>query len=456
MQNIKTAYFLGIGGIGMSAIARYFNRLGIHVHGYDRTETPLTQALVAEGMHIHYEDKPELIPANVDLVVLTPAIPKDHKEWAQFKAQGTTIMKRAEILGLISKEKRCLAVAGTHGKTSTSSLLAYLMSVGEKEPSAFLGGIAENFQSNFIQGESDLVVTEADEFDRSFLQLYPETLILTALDADHLDIYNTEQEMIGSYGQLITQIKKGGNLIIKKGLLENPFLQVEKSVLKELNIIEYGVDEGDACARNMRVEDGYMVFDYVNEIFRINGLKYTQAGRHNVENAVGAITAALQYGLMSHDVREALLTFKGIKRRFEIIARTETKVYVDDYAHHPEELRAAIAAARLLFPNRKLTGVFQPHLYTRTRDFVEGFAETLDALDEIILLDIYPARELPIEGVTSEIIFNRMQNPNKKLITKQELLHVLELYNVDVLLTLGAGDIDKFIPQIKDMVLGSN
>ena len=442
INELRTVYFIGIGGIGMSALARYFKGLGAEIYGYDKTETALTKTLVEEGMHIHYEEDVSKIPAQVDLVVWTPAVPQHHAELQYFRQHEIPVKKRAEVLGIISRNRRTVAIAGTHGKTTTSSLTAHVLRACGIDCSAFLGGIAQNFQSNFVNGQSDWVVAEADEYDRSFLHLHPEIAAITSMDADHLDIYGDEDS-----------IHETGFLAFAKQVTGTLYVQYEWLKFFDKNAVRsFGVDGGDYRAANLRVADGYFSFDYKNPDSSIPNLKLPIPGRHNVENATVAISVALQLGAEPELIRAALLSFKGIKRRFEFVIRTEKTVYIDDYAHHPTELRAAIGAAKQLFPNRKVTGIFQPHLYSRTRDFVDGFAAALDGLDEILLLDIYPAREKPIPGVTSEIIFERMQNANKQLVTKANLLEVLKNKELDVVMTLGAGDIDTFVQPIKKIL----
>ncbi|MCP4440548.1 MAG: UDP-N-acetylmuramate--L-alanine ligase [Aureispira sp.] len=444
IDSLKRLYFVGIGGIGMSALARYFNGLGIEVFGYDRVETTLTKNLVAEGMQIHYEDRVDLIPEGIDMVVFTPAIPKEHKELQYFRANNFIIKKRAEVLGIISRNRKAIGVAGTHGKTTTSAILTHVLKTCEIDCTAFLGGIARNFESNFVEGSSEWVVMEADEFDRSFLQLNPDVAVITSMDADHLDIYGDQAEMHKTFYQYIKQVK--GQLYYRDGL------PIEAKHNEEIEQNPYGLEEGIVKATNVHVEDGYFVFDWSNGQTSIKNLKFTLPGQHNVSNATAAIAVAKQLGGSDEKIREALLTFKGIQRRFEFVVREGEQVYIDDYAHHPTELEAAILAAKTLYPNRKITGVFQPHLYSRTQDFVEGFAAALDALDEVILLGIYPARELPIEGVTSKIIFDRMKNPNKVLIDKGELINELQNRDLDVLMTLGAGDVGAMVSDIKKLV----
>ncbi len=437
-------YFIGIGGIGMSAIARYFLDSGKEVHGYDKTSTVLTRQLEAEGMKIHYEDNVNLIPDEVELVVWTPAI-KDLRELDYFKNKNIPLKKRAEVLGMISRMMKTVAVGGTHGKTTTSSLIAHLLKVGGLDNVAFLGGIAENYQSNYLKGAGEWVVVEADEFDRSFLHLHPDIAIVTSMDADHLDIYGTDEEIKKSFNLFANQTKEGGVVLTKQEL---PLVIDNEAVVTEF----YGVGDGVFQSKNLRSEGGFFVFDYESPLGNMLALEYTQPGKHNVENATVAVAVAQYLKVSEEKIREGLQTFKGIKRRFDFLVKTDEKVYIDDYAHHPTELNAAIGSARMLYPDKKILGIFQPHLYSRTRDFQEGFAEALDALDEILLMEIYPARELPIEGVTSEIIFSKMQNIHKQRVTHDTVLDILKKSEFDVLLTLGAGDIDLLREPIRNSI----
>ena len=449
-NDIKRIYFIGIGGIGMSALARYFKKHGADVYGYDRSETDLTRELVAEGMHVHYEDDVKYIPENVDLVVFTPAVPKDHAELNWFLDQGYPVKKRAEVLGIISRAKRCVAIAGTHGKTTTSTMTSYLLRACGVDATAFVGGISLNLGSNFVEGDSDWVVVEADEYDRSFLHLHPEIAVLNSIDPDHLDIYGTPEAVVESYTQFVRQIKPGGKLIYRHGLpLEGVAAELRATGRQ---VFTFGIDEGDYDAFNVHVEDEQMAFGLRSSIVNWSDLRLNYPGLHNVLNATAAIAATLSAGGFAPELPAALAGFKGVKRRFEYIVRTPQTVYIDDYAHHPAELEAAIGAAKMLFPTRKITGIFQPHLYTRTRDFAESFAAALDMLDECILLDIYPARELPIPGVTSSMIAGLMKNKNTVLTNKSELLNVLKNKQIDVLMTMGAGDIDTMIGPIKTML----
>lgn len=428
----------------MSAIARYFNSRGIEVFGYDRTLTQLTQNLENEGIKIHYEDDVAQIPDGIDLVVYTPAVPRSHSELSYFFDNDFPVLKRAAVLGIISKAKKVIGIAGTHGKTTTSTITTHLLNEGNVAISAFLGGIALNFESNFVEGDSDYVVAEADEFDRSFLHLYPNIAAIMSMDADHLDIYGNIEAMHDTFHQYVTQVQSGGFVFYKYDLPLRP------KVNDGVKVQTFGVENGDFQSKNLRVEDGFFVFDLQSPIENIDNLKFTLPGKHNIENATVAVAIAQSLGVSSTDIRKGLLNFKGIKRRFEFVIRENDKVLIDDYAHHPTELNAAIDAARTLYPNKKITGVFQPHLFSRTKDFVDGFAEALSALDEIVLLDIYPARELPIENVTSQIILDKIKNSNKKIVSKQDLLRIYPNKESEIILVLGAGDVDKLVELLRD------
>ncbi|MEO1258729.1 MAG: UDP-N-acetylmuramate--L-alanine ligase [Bacteroidota bacterium] len=465
LNQIKKVYFLGIGGIGMSAIARYFNSRGIQIFGYDKTETTLTKKLVNEGMTIHYDEDLSQIPDGVDLVVWTPAVPRDHRELQHFLSTEIPVKKRAEVLGIISRNNRTVAIAGTHGKTTTSSLVTHLLRTGGIDCTAFLGGIARNYESNYVGGKSDWVVVEADEYDRSFLHLSPNVATIMSMDPDHLDIYGDLEKMHESgFKAFVQRVDINGSIYVKNTLAQ---------FFENQNVETFGVNEGTYRAENVRVEDGWFVFDFVAPVagisweafpdvkigsvgnrshgeIRWKDIKTAMPGRHNVENAVAATAIALQLGVTEDAIRTALQTFKGIKRRFEFIHRNDKTIFIDDYAHHPTEIRAAVGAARELYPDKKLTGIFQPHLFSRTRDFQDGFAEELDKLDEIFLMDIYPARELPMEGVTSDIIFNKMKNKNKYRVTLNNVVDHLKNKKVEVLMTIGAGDINTVIDSVKD------
>ncbi len=442
LQDINKIYFIGIGGIGMSAIARYFLGRGVEVYGYDRTPTTLTRQLEAEGMRVHYEEDVRFIPEGVDLVIYTPAVPATHAELKYFQSAGTPVKKRAEVLGIISRGMKTVAIAGTHGKTTTSSITAHLLRSGGIDCTAFLGGIAQNLGANFVQGKSDWVVVEADEFDRSFLHLHPDIAAIMSVDPDHLDIYGDHQTLLETgFKAFARQLKPGGTLWLQHAL---------QPVFGDMEARTFGVEGGAYQSRNLRVEDGFFTFDYFSPQHRLENLRFALPGRHNVENATVAISIALNLGVKEEAVREGLLSFRGVKRRFEQVYRDAVTAYFDDYAHHPTELKAAIQAARALYPHARITGVFQPHLFSRTRDFADGFAEALDLLDEPILLEIYPARELPIPGVSAQMLLDRMKNPNKRLIAKGDVLGELAKNKPEVLLTLGAGDIDTLVEPIRN------
>ena len=440
-------YFLGIGGIGMSALARYFLHEGCAVAGYDRTRSSLTDALSGEGAAIHYEDDPSLIPdafrdAASTMVVYTPAIPADHSEWEWFRREGFTIEKRSQMLGHLCHDKLVMAVAGTHGKTTTTTLAAWLNHKASGEGSAFLGGISRNFGSNLVLGGGRRLAVEADEYDRSFLRLSPDIAVVTAADADHLDIYGTLEAVHEAFAQFIAQIRPGGALIIKQGVdlrFDNP----------SIDIYRYSLDcGGDFYACNIRpAEEGHCIYDIVTPDGIIADCRLGIPGMVNIENSIAAVAALWcadrrESKPFDHDaVREALATFEGVKRRFELYINTPRQVYVDDYAHHPEELRAAITSLKAMFPGRRLTAVFQPHLFTRTRDLADGFAEALSLADQVVLLPIYPAREEPIEGVVSEIIGDRLTVP-WRICMREQLAETLAAMTTDVVATFGAGNID--------------
>ncbi len=447
LKDIHIVYFIGIGGIGMSALARYFRHLGKEVHGYDRVESRITNELQTEGAIIHFEEDLDNIPPNVDLVIYTPAIPKTHQELVYFRSTDTPVIKRAEALGIISRSQKTIAIAGTHGKTTTSTLVTHILRTGGVDCTAFLGGISNDLNSNFVFGKSDWVVVEADEFDRSFLHLNPYYSVVTSTDADHLDIYGSHEVMLEGFKEFCSKNNEAGKVYLHK--------DVDTKIKREGNISkdDYGIGTGKNQASNIQVKDGFFHFDFQGENISIKDIKTTLPGRHNIMNATAAIIIALELGVTANDVKKALASFKGIWRRFEFQVRRDDFVYIDDYAHHPSELDAAIGAAKELFPNKEITGIFQPHLYTRTRDFAEGFAKSLDSLDEVLLMDIYPAREEPIQGVTSDMLVDLMQNKRKKRVSKENLLQQLELSKPDVLLTLGAGDIDRLILPIKQLFI---
>lgn len=446
LQNVHSAYFLGIGGIGMSAIARYFLSRGIKVAGYDKTPSPLTRQLDKEGMQIHYDDRPDLISADIDIVVYTPAIPESLNEFISLKRKGLPIYKRAQILGMISGNHFTIAVAGTHGKTSVSSLVAHILHWSGQHVTAFVGGIMKNYRSNCIISDStEIVVVEADEFDRSFLQLHPDIIVITAIDPDHLDIYGNGDEMERNFKTFARQIKQGGKLIIENKL--------QSKFQDESAFLTYGLtSSANFASVNAFIDSGFQVFDlqYTDNI--INQVKFALPGEYNRKNVAAAFAVASYMEIGSKQIKQAIENYQGVERRFDIRIRNTNMVFIDDYAHHPEELKACIEAVRTLFPEKKITGVFQPHLYSRTRDFADGFAKSLDMLDECILIPIYPAREKPIEGISSKMIYDRMQMKSKYLCQKDELVQKLEDFELEVLLTLGAGDIDRLVVPIKNML----
>ena len=445
---MKNIYFIGIGGIGMSAIARYYNFKGLKVSGYDKTPSELTHALESEGIEVHYEDNIDFIPKDVEdtLVVYTPAIPKDMGELVYVQEHGYRVIKRSRMLGEIAEGQRCLAVAGTHGKTTTSTLLAHIFQDSEEGCSAFLGGISKNYDTNLLVSRNEIIVAEADEFDRSFLQLFPEIAVITSMDADHLDIYSDIKNMHEAFKAFAGQVS--GTVITKIGL---PVTSEDTKA----NILRYSYDDPDAdfYASEIKVDEcGYFTFKLNYPGGVIEDCKVGIPGWINVENAVAASAIALTYGLEPEKVRHALGTFQGVKRRFDIHVNTPECSYIDDYAHHPKEIAAAISSMRDIFQGRKLTAIFQPHLYTRTRDFADEFAQALSNVDKLIMLDIYPAREEPIPGVTSEIIFDKVTAPEKVIMVKEELMDYLKDEPIDTLITFGAGNIDRFIGPITEML----
>jgi UDP-N-acetylmuramate--alanine ligase len=454
LDQYDSIYFLGIGGIGMSAIARWFKHKGLRVAGYDRTPTPLTHELLEEGMEIHFEDKIEFIPGYISkektLVIFTPAIPKNHVEHAYLKEQGYTILKRSEVLGLLTKNYKTIAVAGTHGKTTTSSLIAHILKSAGKNMVAFLGGITSNYESNLVMNgevnEDTIVVAEADEFDRSFLRLFPHTAVVTSADADHLDIYGDHLQMLSSYKEFISQINKKGNLIIHESiaLLANEATQINKET--------YGMSRGQFFAGNITANSGFFEFDLIGLARKVEKIQLGVPGFHNMENAIAATLVALKFGIDEKTIREALASFRGVKRRFEFIIRKPELIYIDDYAHHPAEIEAFLRSLKEMYKGKKITVIFQPHLFTRTRDFAEGFSKSLSLADEVLLMDIYPAREEPIPGVTSDMLFKDITSPVKIRCTKNDLLQKVEDLEVEVLATVGAGDIDTFVKPIKEIL----
>jgi len=447
LDQIHNVYFVGIGGIGMSAIARWFSLQGKIVGGYDRVSTPLTHELEKEGIQIHYEEDMNMIQnqfkdeIETTLVVYTPAIPTDHLELNYFNDHGFSVMKRSEVLGVITKDLYTIGVAGTHGKTTTSSMVAHILHQTGHGCNAFIGGIMTNYDSNLIVGgPEDVVVVEADEFDRSFLRLFPDISVVTSVDPDHLDIYGSKEHMITSFNDYVGKTSPGGKVILNDRVKEH-FNTSQSS-------ITYGKDGGEVTVDNVKVYDGIFEFDYLSKETLISGIKLLVPGFHNMENCVAAITAALELGINKDAIKKAVASYKGVKRRFEYIIKTDELVFIDDYAHHPQEIKAFVNSVRALYTDKKLTAVFQPHLYSRTNDFAEGFAEELGQVDELILLDIYPAREEPMPGVTSKIIFNQVKIENKVQIPKGELLNTIKNKEIELLVTIGAGDIDREIPKL--------
>ncbi len=454
VKNLHTVYFLGVGGIGMSAIARYFNSLECKVVGYDKTKTILTEKLESEGIEIHYDENVDLIPSAIKeqkegtLVVYTPAIPKNNKEFVYLSEQGVRLWKRSEVLGLISQNYFTIAVAGTHGKTTTSSIVAHILNECGVNCIAFLGGISLNFNSNLLLNDNPKVlVVEADEYDRSFLTLSPDIALITSIDADHLDIYGDEGSMRDAYSEFAGKIKESGKLISKQFILD------ELEIRSDIEKTSYSAsEEAGTSAKDIRIENGNYVVDIANGNQISSNVKVGLPGIHNVENAIGAFSIAEKLGIERTKIKAALESYKGVYRRFETHIKTKELVYIDDYAHHPSELEMSIKSAKELYPGKKITGIFQPHLYSRTRDFVEGFAESLSLLDELMLLDIYPARELPIEGVSSQIVLDKVTIQKKSIVSKDDLLANLSDKKIEVLLTLGAGDIDVFVNPIKEQL----
>lgn len=453
MEKFLRYYFLGIGGIGMSALARYFKTKGFPVAGYDRAQTKLTDTLSSEGIQVCYDESVSSIPAQFlqpekTLIVLTPAIPDTHPQIKFFREKSYTIYKRAQVLGNITELSKGICIAGTHGKTTTSTIAAHLLYQSKVSCSAFLGGISNNYGTNLLlSNESNLVVIEADEYDRSFHHLTPYMAVITSVDPDHLDIYETPEAFTESFEHFTSLIRAGGALIMRKGLNLVPRLK------KGVKLFTYSMnDGGDFCAENIRMLEGEIRFDFVTPTDRIADVRLGVPVKINIENSVAAMALAWLNGVSNEEIRVGISSYSGVYRRFNVVYKSQQTVFMDDYAHHPSELAASIQSIRELYPNRRITGIFQPHLYTRTRDFADEFAIALSKLDELILLDIYPARELPIEGINSEIILQNVNVNNKILCTKENLLEELNSRNFDVLVTFGAGDIEAMVPQIKNML----
>ena len=440
LNQIHNVYFIGIGGIGMSALARYFQNIGKNVSGYDKTPTTLTDELIAGGMNIHFEDNINAIPTSFyvenTLVIVTPAVPVYHSEWNYFVEREFTIKKRAEVLGIITKDTFCFAVAGTHGKTTTSSILGHILYESGEDVTAFLGGIVENYNSNLIGSGKTITVVEADEFDRSFLHLHPNIACVTSMDADHLDIYGDASAIEDSFREFANKISDKSKLFVPKGV--------------QLEALTISIDEESTFkAFNVRIENSSYIFDVQTPLEIVKNIKFNLPGRHNLMNALMAFAMAKTFGIQNHLIANALESFKGIQRRFSYQIKSDKLVYIDDYAHHPTEINAIHNAVRELYPNQKVLAIFQPHLFSRTKDFANDFAKSLSQFDEILLLDIYPARELPMEGITSSWLLSKMDNNHKKLVTKNDLIPSILKSDATVIVTIGAGDIGELISSIK-------
>jgi UDP-N-acetylmuramate--alanine ligase len=455
----KLYYFLGAGGIGMSALVRYFNHYGKTVYGYDKTQTELTTQLQAEGAQLHFDEDKVLVKKILSLynkedvlIIYTPAVPKDHAEFVYLQNEGYNLQKRAWVLGEITKQFRTIAIAGTHGKTTTTTLTSHILKTAGINCFAFLGGISQNYNTNLLLGDATdpnvYVVVEADEYDRSFLTLHPYITVITSVDADHLDIYGDKDAMHQTYTQFASQVQKGGFLIVKKNV-DNDLRLKDKRLIYSLNL------DTEYSANSIEIIDGEFCYNINSPIEPVSHVAIGLPGLHNVENSIAAVAVAQQLGIKGDVINNALRSFKGVKRRFDYRVKSKSVVYIDDYAHHPEELRAAITAAKQLYPDKKVTGIFQPHLFTRTRDFADGFAESLDLLDVCVLLDIYPAREKPIDGINSQMLLDKMKCKEKFLVKKENVLEFLKTHPPQVVMTLGAGDIDSLIEPIEKLLTES-
>lgn len=453
MQEIKSIYFIGAGGIGMSALERYYLRSGLTVAGYDKTPSPLTDTLISEGADLHFEDNPDLIPdacrqPDTTLVVYTPAIPADHKELAWFRNNGFEVKKRAYVLGQLTRERKGFCIAGTHGKTSTSAMLAHLLHQSHIGCNAFLGGITKNYGTNYLLNtDSPYVVIEADEFDRSFHELRPYATVITSTDPDHLDIYGTKEAYLESFRYYTSLIAPNGALVVHRGL------EMTESLQDGVRRYDYARTEGDFHAENIRIGEGRIIFDFVSPFENIANVELGVPVSVNIENGIAAMALAQIAGATAEEIRTGMASFGGVDRRFDFQLKTDKIVFLSDYAHHPEEIRKSLESLREVFAGRKLTAIFQPHLYSRTRDFYKAFAESLSLLDELILLDIYPARELPIEGVSSQLIFDHVApTVKKRMATRAELPTIVAQEDMDVLVVLGAGDVDTDVPMLADLL----
>lgn len=454
LENIKNIFFIGIGGIGMSALARYFLFQGKNVGGYDKTPSILTKELEKEGANIHYNDSLASIPASFKnkeetLIIYTPAISTDHKEFQYFQSNHFQIKKRAEVLGLITQSSKGLCIAGTHGKTTTSTMLAHILHQSHIDCNAFLGGISKNYNTNLLlSSTSQYSVIEADEYDRSFHWLTPYIAVITSAESDHLDIYGSEACYMESFEKFTSLIQPNGTLLLREGLSIKPKVQ------KGVKVYTYSINKGDYYAENILIENGEIIFDFITPNERIKEVKLGVPIAINIENSIAAMTVALLTGATQEEVKKGIKSYKGVDRRFDFQIKTPNLVFLNDYAHHPAEVKQSIASIRQLYPERKITGVFQPHLYSRTQSFYREFAKSLSLLDRVILLDIYPAREQPIMGVSSQLIYDELDSSvEKRLIKKDELLHIIEDESIEVLITLGAGDINTFVPFIKNILL---
>lgn len=450
LDKIHTIYFIGIGGIGMSGLARYFNMKGKKISGYDKTPTELTDELISEGINIHFEENTQLIPRDADLVVYTPAIPAGHAELVYCLRHNMQVIKRSELLESVTNDSFTIAVAGTHGKTTTTSMIAHILKHSGHDCTAFLGGIAANYNSNFISGKNETVVVEADEYDRSFLRLHPAIGVITSCDPDHLDIYGSEEEVVKAYSEFACRIKPDGMLITKKTL---PFLTSCTHSNKQFYSVN---DTTDFHANNLQLRNGTYAFDFSTPEYSIRDIHLSVAGYHNVENAVAAAAVAYNLEIRKEKIAAALCSFTGVKRRFEFIVRNEKIVFIDDYAHHPVEIAAFLKSVREIFPDKKITCIFQPHLYSRTRDFADDFGKALSYADELILLPVYPARELPIAGVSSEMLLGKVSVPNKMVTEKTNLIAELKKRKLEVIATVGAGDIDQLVEPVKKLLINSS
>ncbi len=453
LGDIKSVYFVGAGGIGMSAIARYFIHRGLVVAGYDKTPSALTAQLEKEGMLIHYEENVDEIPhackkQDSTLVIYTPAIPQSHKELTYFRENNFTVEKRAQVLGLLTRSHKGLCVAGTHGKTTTSTMCAHIMHQSSIDCNAFLGGISKNYGTNYILSEkSDFVVIEADEFDRSFHWLRPWMSVITSTDPDHLDIYGTKEAYLESFRHYTTLIQPGGALIIHKGL------EMKAEVQEGVRVYEYSLDSGDFHAENIKIENGEITFDFISPVESIKGVQLGQPVPINIENGIAAMAMAQLNGCTAEELKYGISTYRGVDRRFDFKIKTDKLVFMSDYAHHPKEIYQSARSIRELYKDKKITAIFQPHLYTRTRDFYKDFAESLSLLDNVVLCDIYPAREEPIPGITSKLIYDNLrEGVEKVMIKKEEVVDYVKNHDFEVLVILGAGDLDNYVPQIESVL----